>query len=153
MNKQTITRREALVALGTGIATVGASTPAVAATAADTASLEAASEALRQALEQGDGPVLQTLLHERMTYSHSDGRVWTKAVLLEAIAGKQRYLSVRTSAQTVEVAGSTGIVRHTYDVVNNDEKKSTGHLKVLLCWVSQGQGWQMLARSATTVPA
>lgn len=138
------------MALGTGLAAAAVSTPALAAGAA---SLEVATEALRRALQEGDGKTLQALLHERMSYSHSDGRVWTKAVLLDAIAGKQRYLSVRTSAQTVEVVGTTGIVRHIYDVVNNDEKKTAGHLQVLMCWVDEGAGWQLLARGATTVAA
>jgi hypothetical protein len=88
-----------------------------------------------------------------MTYSHSDGRVWTKAVLLEAIAGKQRYLSVRTSAQTVEVAGAPASCGTPMTWSTTTRRRARGHLKVLLCWVSQGQGWQMLARSATTVPA
>lgn len=151
MDKQGITRREVLMAIGTGMAAVGISTPAQ---AADTASLEAASEALRRALEEGDGKVLHAILHDHMTYSHSDGRVWTKEVLLAAVAGKKRYLSVATADQSVDVVGDVGIVRHTYDVVNNDEKKTPGHLKVLLCWTRQGtQGWQLLARSGTTIPA
>ncbi len=150
MDKSGITRREALVALGTGIAAAGMSSPAA---AADNSALEAASEALRRALQEGDGKVLTALLHDHMTYSHSDGRVWTKEVLLSTVAGKQRYLSVATSEQTVDVVGEVGIVRHIYDVVNNDEKKNRSHLKVLLCWVRQGQGWQLLARSGTTIPA
>ncbi|MFJ3055210.1 nuclear transport factor 2 family protein [Herbaspirillum sp. NPDC087042] len=150
MDKSGITRREALVALGTGIAAAGMSSSA---SAADNSSLEAASEALRRALQEGDGKVLTALLHDHMTYSHSDGRVWTKEVLLSTVAGKQRYLSVATSEQTVDVVGEVGIVRHIYDVVNNDEKKSRSHLKVLLCWVRQGQGWQLLARSGTGIPA
>lgn len=150
MEKPTMTRREAIMALGTGLAASGLSAPA---RAAGAGSLEAATEALRRALEEGDGRVLQAVLHERMSYSHSDGRVWSKAVLLDAVAGKQRYLSVRTSAQTVEIVGTTGIVRHIYDVVNNDEKKTAGHLQVLMCWVEQAQGWQLLARGATTIAA
>ena len=107
-----------------------------------------------RALEEGDGKLLHAILHDHMTYSHSDGRVWTKEVLLAAVAGKKRYLSVATADQSVDVVGDVGIVRHTYDVVNNDEKKTPGHLKVLLCWTRQGtQGWQLLARSGTTIPA
>ena len=149
MDKNGITRRVALVALGTGMAAAGMSSPAL---AADDSSLEAASEALRRALQEGDGKVLTALLHDHMTYSHSDGRVWNKEVLLSTVAGKQRYLSVATSEQSVDVVGEVGIVRHIYDVVNNDEKKSRSHLKVLLCWVRAGQGWQLLARSGTTIP-
>ncbi|WP_347554154.1 nuclear transport factor 2 family protein [Robbsia sp. KACC 23696] len=147
-------RRSALVGLGAGIVAAGLSPQAFAASHRDdTASLEAATEALRSALVNGDGDVLKKILNEKMTYSHSDGRVWTKPVLLENIAGKKRYLSIATSEQTVYISGPTGIVRHTYDVVNNDAKTSTSHIKVLLCWTMTKSGWQLMARGSTTVPA
>ncbi|EJL81576.1 hypothetical protein PMI16_04647 [Herbaspirillum sp. CF444] len=150
MEKINITRREAIVALGTGIASAGLATQAA---AAETGSLEAAVEALRRALEDGDGAVLKNILHDHLTYSHSDGRVWSKEVLLGNIAGKKRYLSIATSEQTVDVLGQTGIVRHTYDVVNNDDKKSASHIKVLMCWTRPDNAWQLLARSGTTASA
>ena len=144
-----IRRRGALLGLGAGVVAVGLSSPVYAATrAGDAASLEAAVEALRSALVNGDGDVLKKILDEKMTYSHSDGRVWTKDVLLENIAGKKRYLSIATSNQTMYISGSTGIVRHTYDVVNNDAKTSTSHIQVLLCWTNTKHGWQLLARGS-----
>jgi hypothetical protein len=149
-------RREALAAIGAGIVTAGFATDAAAQdTPGDTASLTAAVEVLRRALVDGDGDALQKILHEQMTYSHSDGRVWTKRDLLSNIAGKKRYFSITTSDQTVYVAGQTGIVRHTYDVVNNggDGKTSSSHIKVLLCWVKTDKDWQLLARGSTTLPA
>lgn len=149
MEKSGITRREVLVALGTGIAAAGLAGQA---TAAETASLEAVVEALRKALEDGDGKVLAAILHDRLTYSHSDGRVWSKEVLLDNIAGKKRYLSIATSEQTVDVQGDIGIVRHTYDVVNNNEQKSSSHIKVLLCWTLADKSWKLLARSGTNAP-
>lgn len=149
MEKNKITRREAIVALSTGIAIAGLATPAG---AAEAGSLDAAVEALRRALQDGDGPILKDILHEHLTYSHSDGRVWSKEVLLGNIAGKKRYLSIATSEQTVDVLGQVGIVRHTYDVVNNDEKKSTSHIKVLMCWTRSDNAWQLLARSGTNAP-
>lgn len=153
MEKHGITRREALMALaasGTGIAAAGLASHAAAAAAAP---LEAAVEALRKALEDGDGKVLAAILHDHLTYSHSDGRVWSKDVLLGNVAGKKRYLAIATSEQTVDVLGEVGIVRHTYDVVNNDDRKSTSHIKVLMCWTRADQSWRLLARSGTNAPA
>jgi len=147
MEKINITRRVAIVALSTGIATAGLATQAG---AAEAGSLEAAVEMLRHALEDGDGAVLKELLHDHLTYSHSDARVWSKEVLLGNIAGKKRYLSIVTSEQSVDVLKQVGIVRQTYDVVNNDEKKSTSHIKVLMCWTRSDKSWQLLARSGTT---
>jgi len=148
VNQIKITRRNALVALGAGIATAGFTSSAV---AAELVTLEDAVELLRNALVDGDGNVLQKIVHDHLSYSHSDGRVWTKDVLLENIAGKKRYLAITTSQQTVDVLGQVGIVRHTYDVVNNqgDGKSSTSHIKVLMCWIKSDTTWQLLARSGT----
>ncbi|WP_079217792.1 nuclear transport factor 2 family protein [Herbaspirillum robiniae] len=159
MEKHAMTRREALVAMGTGIAAAGmagnanAAGAAAGAGAGNAAALEGAVEALRRALEEGDGKVLSAVLHDHLTYSHSDGRVWSKDVLMGNVAGKKRYLSIVTSEQTVDVQGDVGIVRHTYDVVNNDDKKSTSHIKVLLCWTLADRSWKLLARSGTNAPA
>ena len=150
MKQDGISRREVLMALGTGMVAAGLSANAA---AADSPALEASVELLRKALESGDGKVLEEILHDHLTYSHSDGRVWSKQVLLSNIAGKQRYLSIVISAQTVDVLGQVAIVRHTYDVVNNDDKKSTSHIKVLMCWTSTGQAWQLLARSGSNATA
>jgi hypothetical protein len=147
-------RRGALLGLGAGIVAMGLSSTAIAASHTnDMASLEAAVESLRSALVNGDGDVLKKILNDQMTYSHSDGRVWTKDVLLENIAGKKRYLSIATSNQTMYISGATGIVRHTYDVVNNDAKTSTSHIQALLCWTKTKQQWQLLARGSGTAPA
>ena len=118
------------------------------------AALEEAVEALRRALVDGDGEALDRMLHERLTYSHSNGRVWTKEELLRNLGGKKRYLSISLSEQTVEVVGSAGIVRHTYDVVNNsgEGKTNSSHIGVLLCWVKAGENWELVARSSTTLP-
>ena len=155
--KSGINRRDALIAVGAGMVAAGIASKAMASTgdAADMADLEGAVEALRRALVDGDGDALMKLVHEDLTYSHSDGRVWTRHDLLENIAGKKRYLAISVSQQTVDIVQQTGVVRHTYDVVNNlgDGKTSSSHIKVLMCWIKSGKNWELLARSGTTVPA
>lgn len=118
------------------------------------ATLEGAVETLRRALVEGDANTLSRLLHERLTYSHSNGRIWTKHELLENLGGKRRYLSISQSEQTVDVVDGVGVVRHVYDVVNNlgDGSTSSGHLAVLQCWMRGEESWQLLARSGTTLP-
>ncbi|MCP3728120.1 nuclear transport factor 2 family protein [Paraburkholderia sp. CNPSo 3272] len=154
--KSGFSRRTALIAVGAGVA-VGLASKAMAAGTDETNSTDLANavEILRRALVDGDGETLTKLAHDDLTYSHSDGRVWTKRDLLENIAGKKRYLEISVSSQTVSVVKQTGIVRHTYDVVNNlgDGKTSSSHIKVLMCWIKSGKNWQLLARSGTTVPA
>lgn len=147
-------RRQALVLLGAGIAAAGAMPAAL---AQDQGSLIDATEAFRRAMVDGNEAALLNVLHDDLTYSHSDGRVWTKQDLLANVVGKNRYLSIETSQQTVAIAGQTGIVRHTFDVVNNlgNGKTAKNHIKVLLCWVysDQAHSWRLLARSSTTLPA
>lgn len=123
--------------------------------ATEVGALENAVERLRQALVEGNGEVLKEVLHARLTYSHSNGAVWSKDELLQNISGKQRYLSISLSQQTVDVVGPVGIVRHIYDVVNNpgDGKTSSSHISVLLCWVKPTEDWQLLARSSNPIPA
>ncbi|MBN3757522.1 nuclear transport factor 2 family protein [Paraburkholderia sp. Tr-20389] len=149
-------RRDALIAVGAGIAVVGFASKALAANSDDTnaADLAGAVEELRRALVDGDGDALVALTHDDLTYSHSDGRVWTKHDLLENIAGKKRYMTISVTAQTVTVVKQTGIVRHTYDVLNNlgDGKTNSSHIKVLMCWIKSGRNWRLLARSGTTAP-
>jgi hypothetical protein len=151
-----VSRRNALVAFGAGVAAVALASDALAQSGgADVSALETATEALRVALAEGDGAALNKLLHDRATYSHSDGRVWTKQVTLDSLGGKKRYASVKTSEQTVDVIGTVGIVRLTSDVVTNaaDGKTVPSHIKVLLCWVKSGEEWKLLARAASPTPA
>ncbi len=117
--------------------------------------LESSVERLRRALVAGDASTLSRLLHERLTYSHSNGRIWTKNELLENLGGNRRYLSISQSEQTVDIVGQVGVVRHIYDVVNNlgDGNTSSGHLAVLQCWMNVEESWQLLARSGTSLPA
>ncbi len=139
---------------GTASVTDPASAALVPDSGGELAALADAVEALRRALVDGDGEILNRVLHERLTYSHSNGRVWTKEALLQNLSGKKRYLSISVSEQTVEVVGSAGVVRHTYDVVNNlgEARTSSSHLGVLLCWVKAGNNWELLARSGTVLP-
>ena len=98
---------------------------------------------------------MNKLLHDRATYLHSDGRVWTKQVTLDSLVGKKRYASVKTSEQTVDVIGTVRIVRLTSDVVTNaaDGKTVLSRIKVLLCWVKSAEEWKLLARAASPTPA
>jgi len=145
------TRRAALAALGAGIAASTMIAGAAAATPASQAALEKAVEELRAAMVAGDGNGLKRLLHDRLTYSHSDAHLQTKAQVLDELAGKHSFVSIALSAQTVDILGDVGIVRHVFDGVNNlpDGKTSTSHIFVLQCWYRSGGAWKLLARAST----
>ena len=148
------TRRAAVAAFGAGvIAPIMVSSAIATEPSGDAASLEKAVEALRAAMVAGDGKVLQAVLHDRLTYSHSDGHQQTKAQVIDELAGKNSFASLVLSAQTVYVVANVGVVRHVFDSVNNlpDGKTSTAHIRVLQIWVEAGDGWKLLARASTPI--
>jgi len=121
----------------------------------DATGVAKAVETLRAAMVAGDGKVLTALLHDRLTYSHSDGHQQTKAQVLDELAGKKSFASLALSEQTVDVVGTVGIVRHVFDSVNNlpEGKTSSAHIRVLQVWVKAGKGWKLLARASTPIKA
>ncbi|PKU22800.1 nuclear transport factor 2 family protein [Telmatospirillum siberiense] len=124
-------------------------------TSADTAAVAKIVEVLRAAMVAGDGKVLKAVLHDRLTYSHSDGHLQTKAMVLDELAGKNSFASLALSDQTIDVVGNVAVVRHIFDSVNNlpEGKTSSAHIKVLQVWVKAGKGWKLLARASTPIKA
>lgn len=149
-------RRTLMAALGAAVVMPGLVSPLHAAEASgDEAGLAKAVEALRAAMVAGDGKVLKAVLHDRLSYSHSDGHQQTKEQVLEELAGKNSFASLALSAQTIDVVGNVGIVRHVFDSVNNlpEGKTSSAHIKVLQVWVKAGKSWKLLARASTPLKA
>ena len=101
-----------------------------------------------------DGPALDKLLHNDLTYSHSSGMTQTKAQVLDAVTkGKATVEAIDFSNTTVRVYGKTALVKGTVDLTNNTGGKSTkAHLSILHVWIKDSQGWQMVARQATKLP-
>lgn len=145
-------RRVLMAALGAAVVMPAVARPLRAAEASgDAAAVAKAVETLRAAMVAGDGKVLTAVLHDRLTYSHSDGHQQTKAQVLDELAGKNSFASLALSDQTIDVVGNVGIVRHVFDSVNNlpEGKTSSAHIKVLQVWIKAGKGWKLLARSST----
>lgn len=149
-------RRTMLAAMGAFAVMPGLASPLQAAEATGSvASLAKTVESLRAAMVAGDGKVLKAVLHDHLTYSHSDGHQQTKAQVLDELAGKNSFASLALSDQTIDVVGDVGIVRHVFDSVNNlpEGKTSSAHIKVLQVWVKGGKGWKLLARASTPLKA
>jgi ketosteroid isomerase-like protein len=112
----------------------------------------AASDALKQAMMKKDAAALQKLLHEDLTYSHSNARKQTKADVVEAATGKTTIEAMDFSDATVRVYGTTGLIRANVDMRNStDGKSTTSHLNILFVWLKGPGGWQLVARQATQV--
>jgi ketosteroid isomerase-like protein len=111
----------------------------------------AASDAWRQAMMKKDAAGLQKLLHEDLTYSHSNARLQTKAEVVQVTTtGKTIIEAIDFSEVTVRVYGTTALVRANVDFRNNtDGKSTTSHLNVLHVWLKGPGGWQMVGRQST----
>jgi len=111
----------------------------------------AAMDAWKQATMKKDRAGLEKLLHDDLSYSHSNGRNESKAEVVQSVTtGKSTVEAIDFAETTVRVYGNTALVKGKVDIRNNTEGKSaTAHLNILHVWVKGPKGWQMVARQAT----
>ena len=114
------------------------------------AAVEEAVDALTKALLAGDGPALQSLTHDGLSYGHSSGLVQDKAAFIEPLAAKRAsFPSITLSDRSVSVVGDDAIARHVFtgeSVANG--KTSPVHIGVMQVWHRDGGRWRLLARQA-----
>jgi ketosteroid isomerase-like protein len=112
----------------------------------------AASDALKQALMKKDAAGLQKLLHEDLTYSHSNARLQNKADVVKATMGATNIEAMDFSEASVRVYGTTALIRANVDMRNGTGGKSTtSHINILFVWLKGPGGWQLVGRQATQV--
>ena len=112
----------------------------------------AASAAWRQAMMKKDGAALEKLLHDDITYSHSNGMLQTKAdVVKSTTTGRMTIEAIDFSEVSVRVFGTTALIKANCDMRNKSEGKEavTTHLNVLLVWLKGPGGWQLVSRQST----
>ena len=114
--------------------------------------VQAASDALKQAMMKKDAAGLQKLLHDDLTYSHSNARLQNKADVVKATVGATTIEAMDFSEATVRVYGTTALIRANVDMRSGTGGKSTtSHLNVLFVWLKGPGGWQLVGRQATQV--
>jgi len=112
----------------------------------------AASDALKQAMMKKDAAGLQKLLHEDLTYSHSNARLQNKADVVKATMGATTIEAMDFSEATVRVYGTTALIRANVDMRSGSGGKSTtSHINVLFVWLKGPGGWQLVGRQAAPV--
>ncbi|GAB3415238.1 nuclear transport factor 2 family protein [Niabella aquatica] len=107
-----------------------------------------------KALEDSDIKTLGALAAPKLTYGHSSGRVENKEQFLQTFrSGASDFVKINITDQTIDVTGTTAIVRHLFDADTNDNNKP-GHitLKIMTVWQKQGSKWILLARQAVKPP-
>ncbi len=114
----------------------------------------AAMEAWKKATMTKDKSALEKLLHDDITYTHSNAHNETKADVIKAVTtGKSTTEAIKFIDTTVRVFGNTALVKGKVDITNNADGKSTAnHLNILHVWLRGSQGWQLVARQAIRLP-
>jgi len=109
----------------------------------------AASDALKQAMMKKDGAVLEKMLHEDLSYSHSNARLQTKADVIKATLGATTIEAMDFSEVAVRVYGTTALIRANVDMRNaTNGKSTTSHINCLFVWLKGPGGWQLAVRHA-----
>ena len=116
--------------------------------------MNAAVEALTRAMLQADGPALERLVSNQLSYGHSSGLVETKAQFVDAIINKEPvYKAISLTEPSTAIAGNNAIVRHKATVdYENAGKAASANIGVLQIWTKQDGRWKLLARQAFRLP-
>ena len=108
---------------------------------------------LDRSLLSKDTVSLQTLLHEKLTYGHSNGWIETKRDVIDDLYnGKLTYQQINTTERKIEYNGKLAVVRAKADVdvlVNN----TPVHVKlnILQVWRLKHKRWVLIARQSVKI--
>jgi hypothetical protein len=107
-------------------------------------------EKLRLAMISGVKEDLESIVHDSLSYGHSNGMIEDKHDFVEKIvSGKSDFVSIELNGQTISVQKDIALVRHTLVAnINDGGKPAEVKLKILLVFTKTGKGWKLLARQA-----
>lgn len=108
----------------------------------------AAMDAYKNAMLQRDGKVLDRLLSDDLTYTHSGGQFQNKSQVIDSIVNKKTTIQrLEFSDTTVRLYGNVALVKGKVDLWH--DATTIVHMNILHVWVKRPQGWQLVARQAT----
>ncbi len=115
-----------------------------------TGEVEKAVEDLTKAMLSADTARLSALLAEPLSYGHSNGKVESKADVVDVIGNRKTiYKRIQLSETSVVMAGTSAVARQIFD--NETEtagKAGSARVGVMQVWVKEGGAWKLLARQA-----
>jgi ketosteroid isomerase-like protein len=105
------------------------------------------------ALIKSDVDALTKLYDDKIIYTHSSGKVDTKASYINAIkSGATKYQSMKRDDLKVEVYGQAAIVSCHWDVhILSQGNKVDINARYLHVYVQQKDGWKMVAHESTRI--
>jgi ketosteroid isomerase-like protein len=144
-----ISRRDlaAAGALAFGAASLLANTPSLA-EGSDEAGVTQAVEAFRKATLAQDKAKLEQLFADQLSYGHSDGRVESKAEVINGVMNRKATVkSIDFPELKVAIVGNSAVARHLYVSESEmDGKPNSTKIGALQVWQKQDGGWKLLAR-------
>jgi ketosteroid isomerase-like protein len=106
----------------------------------------------RQAMLKADGATLDKLYHEDLSYTHSGGRIETRAEAIATTTAPGGASSVVEYHDIVtKVYGDSAVMKGMFDITT--KAGVLNHSYVLMVWLKGPRGWQMVARHAVNLPA
>jgi len=107
-------------------------------------------EHLREALLQRDSFSLKKLLHDKLSYGHSNGWIESKREVIEDLYnGKLVYNKIDQDAPQIVVEGNSAVLRTNMELaatLNGNVVQLK--LSVLQVWIKKGKDWQLLGRQS-----
>lgn len=110
-------------------------------------------KSLDEALVKKDTAVLNRLLHEKLSYGHSNGWIETKKdVIADLFNGKLSYTSIDSKELSAEQTGDITIMRTESRIQYlMDGKEGELKLHVMQVWMKVGYQWQLIGRQSIKV--
>ena len=118
----------------------------------DSVGLKNAMQQLDKALLQKDETVLKSVLHQDLSYGHSNGWVQSKSDILNDFAsGKLTYSKIENNSSAIIV------ITKEYATVKTDTNAEGAvngtafnlKLHIMQFWIKTKKGWQLIARQST----
>jgi hypothetical protein len=120
---------------------------------ADSVSLKKAVADFNKALIAKDSIALKKLVHDKITYGHSNGWIQSKSDIIDDLySGKIVYNVIDQYFDNIVLEGNTASVRETANInVEMAGKLLQFKLKVLQVWVWKKKGWQLFSRQSVKI--
>ena len=118
----------------------------------DEKAITAAVETFRKGIVDANRGLLESITAPQLVYGHSNGKVQDKAAFIEEIVSNNPfdYVTVDLTDQTIQLAGNTAVVRHTFSAETKSTTGTAGKVFIgnMLIWQKQHGKWLLLARQA-----
>ena len=141
-------------ATGFIFAALSACIPAIA-SADSAADVEKMEQKRLRAVIEADMPTLNAIYADDFFYNTSSGPSLTKSEYLPRYAsGELKVNAVDSEARDIRIYDNTALVTGIAHVtLTTKGETKTVHLRYLNVWVKRGNGWQLVARQGTNLPA